>query len=279
MTVRLIHMTDIHFNIQHPQALEAATAFAHDTPHDLIVLSGDITQSGLPAEFTACAAWIERLPKPVIVCPGNHDTTYYNVFMRIYRPWGRYRHWIGPTQDVEHQSPGLTVRTLNTARGIQLRRNWSKGIADLDDFRRAGEALNRAPAKCLRVLVCHHPLMEVIGEPITAEVRRGKHAAAILAEHNVDLVVTGHLHVPFAVTLPVGDERMHSVGGSTMSLRERGVPIGFNVIEAEPDVIRVRAHGWVDGRFEVVKSWVLPRRTATGPDMRAAPVGEVAATA
>ena len=266
MTVRLIHMTDIHFNIHHPDAVEAATAYAHATPHDLVILSGDITQSGLPEEFTAVAAWIERLPKPVVVCPGNHDTTYYNVLMRIIRPWGRYEHWIGPTQDVAHQSPGLTVRTLNTARGIQMRRNWSKGLADLDDFNRAGAALNQAPPACLRVLVCHHPLMEVLGEPITAEVRRGKAAAAILAEHQVDLVVTGHLHVPFAVSLPVGDELTHSVGGSTLSLRERGVPIGFNVIEAEPDVIRVRAHGWIDGRFEVVKSWSLPRRAAAADD-------------
>jgi hypothetical protein len=29
------------------------------------------------------------------------------------------------------------VRTLNTARGIQLRRNWSKGIAELCDFEEA----------------------------------------------------------------------------------------------------------------------------------------------
>jgi 3',5'-cyclic AMP phosphodiesterase CpdA len=269
MTVRLIHMTDIHFNIQHPQAVEAATAFAHETPHDLVILSGDITQAGLPEEFTAVAAWIERLPKPLVVCPGNHDTTYYNVPLRILKPWGRYRHWIGPTEEVEHQSPGLYARTLNTARGIQLRRNWSKGLADLDEFRRAGEALNRAPPECLRVLVCHHPLMEVLGEPITAEVRRGKQAAAILAEHKVDLVVTGHLHVPFAVTLPVGDERTHAVGGSTMSLRERGAPIGFNVIEADADVIRVRALGWINDKFELVKSWSLPRRTARAPDAQA----------
>ena len=116
---------------------------------------------------------------------------------------------------------GLIARTINTARGIQLRRNWSKGLADLDDFRRAGEALNRAPPTCLRVLVCHHPLMEVIGEPITAEVRRGKQAAAILAEHKVDLVVTGHLHVPFAVTLPW--RRAHALGGGSTMRSASGV--------------------------------------------------------
>jgi 3',5'-cyclic AMP phosphodiesterase CpdA len=267
MTLRLIHMTDIHFTIEHKAAMEAATAFAHETPHDLLVVSGDVTQRGLPCEFEAFAAWLQTAPKPQIVCPGNHDTTYYNVAMRIIRPWGRYRHWIGPTQGVEHHSPGLAVRTLNTARGIQLRRNWSKGIAELSDFEEAGAALARAPAGALRVLVCHHPLMEVLGEPITSEVRRGKQAAAILARHQVDLVMTGHLHVPFAVTMPVGDERTHAIGGSTLSTRERGVPIGFNVVEAEPDLIRVRAHGWTGSAFEVVKSWTLPRRGGACADI------------
>jgi 3',5'-cyclic AMP phosphodiesterase CpdA len=69
MTLRLIHMTDIHFTIEHKAAMEAATAFAHETPHDLLVVSGDVTQRGLPCEFEAFAAWLQTAPKPQIVCP------------------------------------------------------------------------------------------------------------------------------------------------------------------------------------------------------------------
>jgi 3',5'-cyclic AMP phosphodiesterase CpdA len=261
VTVRLIHFTDIHFGAVNMQAVEAATAFAHATPHDLLVISGDITQSGRPCEFEDCAAWMRTLQGPHVVCPGNHDTAYYNVFLRIVAPWDRYRRWIGPTEEVEHRSPGLIVRTVNTARGIQMRRNWSKGAADLDDFDAAGRALkaNGAPGD-LRVLVCHHPLMEVLGEPITGEVTRGREAGAVLNRHGVDLVMTGHLHVPFAATLPCGDERTHAVGASTLSLRERGVPVGFNVVEAEDEVIRVRAMGWNGTGFDELKTWSLPRR-------------------
>ena len=258
--IRLIHMTDIHFGSENVEAIEAATAFANATPHDLMVVSGDVTQTGTPAQFECAKRWLARLPKPMVCCAGNHDTAYYNVPLRILRPWGRYRHWIGEIQGITFEKPGLAAYTLNTARGIQFRRNWSKGAANLDDFRTAGQALAKAPPEALRVLVCHHPLMEVLGEPITAEVTRGKAAAAILAEHEVDLVLTGHLHIPFAVTLPVGDEKLHSVGGSTLSTRERGVPIGFNVIEADAEALRVQALGWKDGAFDVVKSWTLPRR-------------------
>jgi hypothetical protein len=119
--------------------------------------------------------------------------------------------------------------------------------------------------------------MEVLGEPITSEVRRGKQAAAILAENKVDLVMTGHLHVPFAVTMPVGDERTHAIGGSTLSTRERGVPIGFNVVEAEHEIIRVRAMGWTGSAFEAVRSWTLPRRTAGADIVAPAPLQAVGA--
>jgi 3',5'-cyclic AMP phosphodiesterase CpdA len=106
--------------------------------------------------------------------------------------------------------------------------------------------------------------MEVLGEPITGEVTRGRQAATVLTRHQVDVVMTGHLHIPFASTFPCSDERTHCVGASTLSLRERGVPIGFNVLEAEDEVIRVQAMGWNGSGFDLVKSWSLPRRQRNG---------------
>ncbi|MDP8915880.1 MAG: metallophosphoesterase [Pseudomonadota bacterium] len=274
MTIRILHFTDVHFGSQDDRAIEAATNYALENAHDLTVVSGDLTQTGVGREFEAAAAWLKRLPGPVITCAGNHDTAYYNVAMRILRPWGRFRHWIGEVQGVEHRSPGLAVRTLNTARGIQARRNWSKGRADLKDFRAAAEALNDCTPDTLRVIVCHHPLMEVLGEPITGDVTRGKQAAAILAEHRVDLVLGGHFHYPFAATYPVKDERTHGVGAGTLSTRRRGVPLSFGVIEADPEVIRVRAMDCDEGQLACGRSWSLPRRKphSTMPERHNEPV-------
>lgn len=265
MTVRILHFTDVHFGTEDVRAVEMATAYALEHPHDLTVISGDVTQTGVPAEFTAAAAWLQRLPGPLITCAGNHDTTYYNVPMRILKPWGRFRRWIGEIEGQEHRGPGLAVRTLNTARGVQLRRNWSKGQANLGRFRSAAQALAECGNETLRVIVCHHPLMEVLGEPITGDVTRGKAAAAILNEHRVDLVLGGHFHYPFAATYPVGDERTHGVGASTLSTRRRGVPLGFTVIEAEPEVIRVQAMTCEGEAPALCRSWILPRRKPHRP--------------
>jgi 3',5'-cyclic AMP phosphodiesterase CpdA len=274
VTIRILHFTDVHFGTQDDRAIEAATAYARENAHDLTVISGDLTQTGVDTEFAAAADWLKRLPGPVISCAGNHDTTYYNVPMRILRPWGRFRRWIGEVQGVEHRSPGLAVRTVNTARGIQMRTNWSKGRADLADFRAAAEAISDCSNDTLRVIVCHHPLMEVLGEPITGDVTRGKEAAAVLAEHRVDLVLGGHFHYPFAATYPVGDERTHGVGAGTLSTRRRGVPLSFSVIEAEPECIRVRAMDCDDGEICPGRSWSLPRRKpqSTMPERHNEPV-------
>jgi hypothetical protein len=80
----------------------------------------------------------------------------------------------------------------------------------------------------------------------------------------VDLVLTGHVHMPFAHALPFGDGRTYNVGASTLSLRERGSPAGFNLIEADEDQIRVAALGWTGKGFEPQRNWGFERRRRSG---------------
>jgi predicted phosphodiesterase len=57
-----------------------------------------------------------------------------------------------------------------------------------------------------------------------------------LAAQGVDLIMTGHVHNPFAVPLPFGDHLTYAVGAGTLSTRLRGVPASFNQITVEADV-------------------------------------------
>jgi 3',5'-cyclic AMP phosphodiesterase CpdA len=158
-----------------------------------------------------------------------------------------------------------------TARGWQARPNWSKGVIDLDQTRRAAAALRQAPVGALRVLACHHPLIEMIGTPMTGDVIRGDDAALIFAEAGVDLIATGHVHVPFALPINLGDHCSYAVGCGTLSHRERGAPPSFNQIEWDAKEIVVTAIAWNGAAFEPGQTWRLPRRqdtrkTATAPD-------------
>ncbi len=95
---------------------------------------------------------------------------------------------------------------------------------------------------------------------MTGRVRGGDRASEILALGGADLILTGHVHIPFAHALPFGDARTYAVGAGTLSRRERGRPAGFNVIEVEAECIRVAAMAWTGSHFEVERSWGLDRR-------------------
>jgi 3',5'-cyclic AMP phosphodiesterase CpdA len=257
--LRLLHMTDIHFGAENTLAAAAAADYAHGEPFDLLVLSGDVTQDGRPIEFEAAARWYAALPGPKIVTPGNHDMPQVHLG-RLLDPFGRYEKRFGPAGSAWFDGPGLAVRAFNTARGIQFRANWSKGALAPGQARAVAADLAKAAPGALRVAVCHHPLVEVPHGPMTGRVTGGPAGARMLAEAGVDLILSGHVHTPFVFALPFGDERTYSVGAATLSLRERGTPAGFNVIEAEPDSIRVKAMTWTGSGFEPSRTWALDRR-------------------
>ena len=57
---RVLQFSDVHFGREHRDACNAALEFAHATPSDLVLITGDVTQKGLPDEFAAAGDWIRR---------------------------------------------------------------------------------------------------------------------------------------------------------------------------------------------------------------------------
>jgi 3',5'-cyclic AMP phosphodiesterase CpdA len=259
--MRILQLSDIHFGGEDEAATQAALAYAVAADPVLTVVTGDLTLNGLPGEFRAAEAWLERLPKPLVVTPGNHDTPYWNLPLRALRPFERYRRWIGQPTASRFDRPGLHVRLINTARGAQPRLDWSKGAVAIGLARTAARGLAAEPADALRVVACHHPLMEIAGAPVTGGVHRGKAAARLFCLDGVDLVMSGHVHNPFAAALPFCDGLTYAVGAGTLSRRLRGSPPGFNVLEVSGPAVQVTALGWSGEGWETYREWTLPRRS------------------
>lgn len=257
---RLIQLSDPHFGGENVAATEAATAFVQERRPDLVLVTGDLTLNGLPKEFQAAAAWLDRLPNPRLVTPGNHDTPYWNLVLRALTPFARYHRYIGESEGQGLDNAAVSARAINTARGAQPRPDWSKGAIDLDLCRSTVADLACAAPSALRVIACHHPLVEALDTPVTGGVHRGEDAACILAKGGADLILTGHVHNPFATALQVDDKRTYAVGAGTLSTRLRGTPTGFNCIDADAETITVTAMGWSGSHFEPYRTWALPRR-------------------
>jgi 3',5'-cyclic AMP phosphodiesterase CpdA len=260
VTIRFAHLSDIHFGGENPAAVAAAAAYVNAGGFDLVVVSGDLTRYGEKAEFAAAAAWLSSLRGPQLVTPGNHDAPYIAWLERIFAPFRRYERWVGPAAAQTYLGNGFAVRGLNTARGPQPRLNWSKGQISRRQVEAAADWFEAASDDCFRIVVCHHPLVEMIGGPMTARVWNGEAAARAFAEAKVDLVLSGHIHAPFAWPYPFGDGRTYAVGAGTLSIRERGVPPSFNVVEIEKAAIRVAALSWTGSRYEPYRTWSLDRR-------------------
>lgn len=260
MTLRIAHLTDIHFGDENAAALACATVMLQDDPPDLLVVSGDLTRYAEAPELEAAAAWLAALPMPRLVTPGNHDAPYLDWAQRVFTPFRRFERLIGQVDGQTHQAPGLSVYGVNTARGAQPRLNWSKGQISLAQTAAACGWIGAAPKGDLKVVVCHHPLVEMIEGPMTGRVRGGEAAAEAMAAAGTDLILSGHIHAPFALALPYADKRTYAVGAGTLSVRERGVPAGFNMIEADAEAVRIVALGWAGSRFETQRTWSLDRR-------------------
>lgn len=258
--IRLAHLSDIHFGGENVAAVTGAAEVIRAGGFDLTIVSGDLTQFGEIGEFDAAAAWLKTLPEPILVTPGNHDSPYIAWFERFFSPFGRFERIIGPADGQTHVGNGFVVRGVNTARGVQPRANWSKGQISAEQTKAASDWLCAAPDSELKILVCHHPLMEMIGGPMTGKVWGGAAAAQALSECRVDLVLSGHIHAPFALPYPFGDGRTYAAGASTLSVRERGVPAGFNVVEADENEIRILAQAWTGSHYETSRTWALERR-------------------
>lgn len=259
---RLAHLSDIHFGGEHVEAVAATRAWIAEHRPDLTVITGDITREGSPVEFAAAKAWVHGLASEFLVVPGNHDTPYYSLAHRLFVPWKRYERYFGAQPVEALHRPGVAIASVNTARGAQLRANWSKGAITGGQVQRAVTALRAARPGALRVVACHHPLIEMIGGPMSGKVHGGRQAAEAFSRGGVDLVLTGHVHAPFALPYPGGDGRTWAVGASTLSVRERGVPIGFNCIEVAPECVTVTALAWAGSHFEPWRTWRIDRRMA-----------------
>ena len=268
MSARIAHVSDVHFGGENREATEAALQVVADFAPHLTVVSGDITLNGLHHEFAAARAWLASLGKiaPQLITPGNHDTPYWNPVLRAAMPFRRYRRYIGWADREAYDDETVSARALNTARGVQFRLDWSKGVVDLSHVARTAAELKAGP-QGVKLFACHHPLIEPADTPVAGAVHNGRAAAAMLAHAGVDLILTGHTHMPFTLALEVEGRTTYAVGAGTLSLRTRGFPAGFTTIEASENAFAISALGWTGSAFEALAQWSLPR----GPEPALAP--------
>ncbi len=192
----LLHVSDLHFGPPYlPRVGEALLRSAHELAPDLVVASGDFTQTAQPEQFAEAHAYLEKMPRvPVVVTPGNHDVPAFPRFL-FTPPFALYQKYMHPDLNyvIRHEAEGgkVCVVSLNSTRWAGSLLNGRLSRAQLE---MAERWFADAPEDCLRVVVAHHhfaPAPDLEGGSVMREARR---AIEHFVRLRVELILGGHLH-------------------------------------------------------------------------------------
>lgn len=240
MSVLLLQLSDPHFGTERADVAQALLALARAEPPRLVVLSGDITQRARAAEFDAARAFVDALGAPWLAVPGNHDVPLFNLPARLAFPYAGYRRAFGGGAEPRLESAELCVA------GVDTTRRWRHKHGDISERQVQDVArwLRAVPRGALKVVVTHHPLVVTLAEDRINRARGAEAALRAWRSAGVDLVMSGHIHLPFFVPLDSSGRAWAVQAGTALSRRVRaGVPQSVNLV-------RRCAAGWQLERWD-----------------------------
>ncbi len=224
--LRICQISDIHCGSPHfiPDLLERSILEINDMDPTAVVVSGDLTDAGFRQEYESSAEYVRKLRcERLMVIPGNHDSR--NVgYIHFERLFGE-RHSIMDFDDAIMVGVDSSEPDLNEGRVGREHYDYIH-----EAFRGAGDKL--------KIFVVHHHLIPIPGTGRErSTIQDAGDVLELLADSGVDLVLSGHKHVPYSWRL----ENMFIVNAGTASttkLRGNTRPC-YNVIEIEDGRVRV----------------------------------------
>lgn len=225
----IAQLSDIHVGgaRYRQELLRAAIAEINAADPDLVVVAGDLTDEGYPDQYPVAREELAALTCPQIVrVPGNHDAR--NVGYLFFED----------TFGGRDSRLGLELGGLEVA---LVAVDSSKPDLDEGEIGREHYGWVRegfAGEADLRIFVCHHHLMPVPGTGRERnQVLDAGDVLALLRQCEVDIVLSGHRHVPYVWPV-AGMLLVHS--GTVSTMRTRGFPHpAYNLVQVDGNRISV----------------------------------------
>ncbi len=228
--MKIVQMSDVHVGsgLFRPDLLEATIQETNAIAPDLVAVVGDLTMEGYPWEFEEAKGYLDRLEcENVVYSMGNHDAK--NV---------GYRHF--------EEFFGIRERSveISVPEGVAKVVSLDSTKPDLDEGEVGREHYGwldsefRGWDQGPRILMIHHHILAVPGTGRDVNnLRDAGDVMAILRELKVDMVLSGHRHVPYVWSIS-GVRIVHS--GTVSTMRIRGVmPPSYNIIEFDEDSVEI----------------------------------------
>lgn len=194
----LLHFSDTHFGTEQPAVVAALLALAAQRGPQALVFSGDITQRARPEEFAAARRFCDQLGDlPLLVLPGNHDIPLWNLAARAFDPYGAYRSAFDAGLEPVVETADLLLVGVNTTR------RWlhKDGKVSRAQAERVAGRLSAAKPAQLRIVVTHQPSEVSRPKDRHDRLRGGEAALQAWSQAGADLVLGGHIHLPYVMDL------------------------------------------------------------------------------
>ena len=241
----LVHLSDLHFGKVDESLLEPLRDRIHALEPHLVVVSGDLTQRAKPKQFREAKAFLETLPKPQLVVPGNHDVPLFNVFQRVFTPLSKYKRIVTRDLAPEYVDDEIAVVGVNTARSFV----WKDGSINSKQVEHVKSRICSLDERIVKIVVTHHPF-DVPDDHNEAEiVDKAEKAIEAFSQCGADLLLSGHLHKTNTTS---SSERYKTAdhaalivqAGTATSTRERGEKNTFNCLRLTSDDVVIERWQW-----------------------------------
>ena len=263
----ILHVSDIHAGQPfRPDLAELVHLEANELNPDVVVVSGDLVQHEYVDQYQRARRWLDGFKQPLIVIPGNHDVPFRNPIDRFLRPMEKFRRYVEPDPNPFFYQGDLAVLGLNSTRSFTIK-GGKLGEQELNVVR---EKFKSLPPQVCRVITAHHHFAPPPGFGSQSVIADAKHAIHVMEECDVDLILSGHMHVAYiGNTLdfyPTSKRGIIIVQcGTTTSARGKQREKGknsFNVIRVHDRHISITHHLYNSERkrFLPMSRHLFPRR-------------------
>ena len=263
----MLHISDVHFGPPHlPEVAEGVLRFIDVRRPDVVIVSGDLTQRARPHQFRLAREFVDAIPVPTVVVPGNHDVPLWRVWERAFDPYGAYRKHFSEELEPVYRDDHLLIVGINTAFGWTLK----DGRITMRRLIEVAELFEEVPETVLKVVVAHHHLIPPPNFGSQRVLGNAYEAIDLFSQVGVDLILSGHLHQAYIGSseefYPRGRPPVVIVhSGTTTSNRGRGMERERNTcnwITAGDRTLEVQHFRWHSSlkRFAEQSRHIYPRQ-------------------
>jgi 3',5'-cyclic AMP phosphodiesterase CpdA len=240
----LVHLSDLHFGRVDEALLAPLRERITAIGPQLLVVSGDLTQRARSEQFVQARQFLDTLPQPQLVVPGNHDVPLHNVFKRFVSPLKNFKRHIGSDLEPFFVDEEIAVAGINTARSL----TFKDGRINQEQVALLQARFNDLDEPITKIVVTHHPFDLPEGGDRDL-VHRASMAMKAFAACGADILLSGHMHLARAGNTAAryalgGYAALTIQAGTATSNRARGEPNSFNAIHIGREEVRLERYAW-----------------------------------